>query len=999
MAKKTGLSVDGRQTLRQSLLTKVLIGSLAGGIVLSAGIFAYKKLTATEICDNGIDDDGDGKIDAYDPDCSTDSDGDGIVDFIDQDDDNDGIPDAVECAGTGSNQFAIINGGFEAPVLPARTYRIMSATEVTGWNTTATDNQIELWSTGFNGITAYEGNQFAELNANLVGGNYQVITTTPGDVLYWSFAHRGRGSSTVADVMRIEIGPEGGAFNFTQNFGNTNAAWGYHSGSYVVPAGQTETRFSLAAVSTASGNNSVGNFVDDFRLYSGGACQLDTDGDGIPNSLDLDSDNDGIPDLVEAGGADANGDGRVDGFSSPTDPTTLADADGDGWYDRFDDNDAGLIGGLDSDLDGVLNFQDLDSDNDGIPDLIEAGGVDTDGDGRVDGIDPDGSLSADADQDGLSDEVDPDADTVFGVENASKPLVTSTDANADGLADAWPAFDNDGNPATAQAMPDFDGDGVPNFQDLDSDNDGIADLIEVGGKDADGNGRVDGLLSGGTFQAGQDADEDGFYDAFDPDDNSTLSDEAYSSRPLISTLANGTGSANGHPALPDYAGNSALNSGSNTDQDQDGMPNYLDLDSDNDGISDLVETWGYTEDDASGQANDGFVDGWASNNTIRDGWHDSYDAGRLKTAADASATERSNNTLPDYETGAGKPDADGDGLPNYLDIDSDGDGIVDLIEGQNSGTNPADPFDGLNQPSAEDANCNGLARTFDASESGGYINPVNTDGTDQPDFLDTDTDNDTFTDLLEGHDGDMNGIADATPSGTDADFDGLDDAFDDNNSSRSVMASNQSVQDSNNDLASGGNRDWRDGTVSSFPVEWLDFTAEAQGGQALLRWATAREVNSSHFVVERSGDGRMFTDVGQVTAAGNTEKTSNYRFTDPQATQAGPRAYYRLRQVDQDGATSYSNRVELAFTGETPPLEIRLSPNPASDQTLIALTGLTRPARLKVLAMNGQVMYQQAIGTTGDWEQELNVSSWTSGTYIVSIEDGVTRQTQKLVVR
>jgi len=50
----------------------------------------------------------------------------------------------------------------------------------------------------------------------------------------------------------------------------------------------------------------------------------DTDGDGIPDSLDLDSDNDGITDALEAGGADADGDGVIDGFT---------DTDGDGLDD------------------------------------------------------------------------------------------------------------------------------------------------------------------------------------------------------------------------------------------------------------------------------------------------------------------------------------------------------------------------------------------------------------------------------------------------------------------------------------------------------------------------------------------------------------------------------------------------------------------------------------------------------------------------------------------
>ena len=54
---------------------------------------------------------------------------------------------------------------------------------------------------------------------------------------------------------------------------------------------------------------------------------IDTDGDGVINSLDLDSDNDGIADVVETGGVDADNDGRIDGFT---------DLNGNGLHDGIE---------------------------------------------------------------------------------------------------------------------------------------------------------------------------------------------------------------------------------------------------------------------------------------------------------------------------------------------------------------------------------------------------------------------------------------------------------------------------------------------------------------------------------------------------------------------------------------------------------------------------------------------------------------------------------------
>lgn len=146
-------------------------------------------------------------------------------------------------------------------------------------------------------------------------------------------------------------------------------------------------------------------------------------------------------------------------------------------------------------------------------------------------------------------------------------------------------------------------------------------------------------------------------------------------------------------------------------------------------------------------------------------------------------------------------DTDGDGIPNYQDLDSDGDGIPDNVEAQTSL--------GYTAPSGIDANNNGLD---DAYESTG-ISYVDTDGDGVPDFLDTDSDNEGTNDTIE---------AALSLSGTDSDGDGLDDASDNttgysdpggridnplNTNGGSFM-----LPDSDGDVASGGDLDFRDDT-------------------------------------------------------------------------------------------------------------------------------------------------------------------------------------------
>lgn len=94
----------------------------------------------------------------------------------------------------------------------------------------------------------------------------------------------------------------------------------------------------------------------------------DSDGDRVPDAVDVDDDNDGILDRYEFAT------GKNGGFTPANDPS--ADDDGDGIPNYSDTNNAqtdGVCINYDTDGDGVPNHLDLDSDNDGLPDVIEAG--------------------------------------------------------------------------------------------------------------------------------------------------------------------------------------------------------------------------------------------------------------------------------------------------------------------------------------------------------------------------------------------------------------------------------------------------------------------------------------------------------------------------------------------------------------------------------------------------------------------------------------------------
>lgn len=140
---------------------------------------------------------------------------------------------------------------------------------------------------------AADGNQFAELNCEAAGALYQDVLTTPGETLNYQLAHRARGSNANSTpetdtmyvvIMSTEMAITQGVTtqdkvqDIINNPGNypgatvaqysaTDQAWSIHQGSYrVLASSQYSTRFFFVSGATASGKNTVGNFLDDIKF-------------------------------------------------------------------------------------------------------------------------------------------------------------------------------------------------------------------------------------------------------------------------------------------------------------------------------------------------------------------------------------------------------------------------------------------------------------------------------------------------------------------------------------------------------------------------------------------------------------------------------------------------------------------------------------------------------------------------------------------------------------
>lgn len=176
-------------------------------------------------------------------------------------------------------------------------------------------------------------------------------------------------------------------------------------------------------------------------------------------------------------------------------------------------------------------------------------------------------------------------------------------------------------------------------------------------------------------------------------------------------------------------------------------------------------------------------------------------------------------------------------------------------------------------------------------------------------------------------------------------------------------------------------------TANPLPVQLTAFTATRQpGGPVTLAWATASEVNSARFELERSTDGRAFALLATVAAQGYSTSPRTYATRDA-AAPAGA-LYYRLRQVDLNGTAAYS---PVAVVAGSQPSDLLLAPNPAHD--LLHLTAAL-PTTYTVRSVLGQALLS---GTMASGPATVLVAGLPAGVYFLELRTATDRMVRRFL--
>lgn len=145
-----------------------------------------------------------------------------------------------------------------------------------------------------------------------------------------------------------------------------------------------------------------------------------------------------------------------------------------------------------------------------------------------------------------------------------------------------------------------------------------------------------------------------------------------------------------------------------------------------------------------------------------------------------------------------------------------------------------------------------------------------------------------------------------------------------------------------------------EGGSTPLPVKLVYFKASASASSTTLNWKTSSELNNDYFSIERSEDGRSFYEIGTVDGNGTTTEERLYSFTDH-----APIAqveYYRLKQIDFDGAFEYS-KVQVGYASKlASDLGLSTYPNPVRENISVKSTRLVTYTKFEMINISGQVV-------------------------------------------
>lgn len=162
--------------------------------------------------------------------------------------------------------------------------------------------------------------------------------------------------------------------------------------------------------------------------------------------------------------------------------------------------------------------------------------------------------------------------------------------------------------------------------------------------------------------------------------------------------------------------------------------------------------------------------------------------------------------------------------------------------------------------------------------------------------------------------------------------------------------------------------------IDPMPVTLVDFKASKNESAVELAWTTSSEVNSSHFEIQRSAEGKVWEKIGSVATRNENSEIQRYRFIDPLPLHADN--FYRLRMVDTDGTFAFSKIEHVRFADSKG--QVKGYPNPVTDRIFLDAPTAGTIQSVQIYSTSGLLHYAGEYTNAG-----IDVKALPTGIFIL----------------
>jgi hypothetical protein len=169
-------------------------------------------------------------------------------------------------------------------------------------------------------------------------------------------------------------------------------------------------------------------------------------------------------------------------------------------------------------------------------------------------------------------------------------------------------------------------------------------------------------------------------------------------------------------------------------------------------------------------------------------------------------------------------------------------------------------------------------------------------------------------------------------------------------------------------------------------------------GKAVLNWVSAMESDFSHYIVERSYDGKEYDDVTMIFSHPIHGSDAGYSYTESFKSPSHALVYYRLKMVDKDGSIKYSYIRILKMNAKQEGLAITTYPNPVASELRITIPAAWQDQQVvyDMFSTNGK-MVKRYISNHASQTETLQLNDINAGTYVIRLSSGSESAVQQIV--